>query len=138
MSGSISSVLTPSNTVQELDCNDNAPTGGGTYSQLAVPIKTGDTNIILVDGKYAASGTLVLNYSLIAPATLQAVGPDGTGGFRLRVVGYPGMNLTLESSSNLMDWTPQLSTNSLDEVFDYTDPASSLSSGKYYRAVLTP
>jgi len=127
-------ILTPTNPVPQLiDCNVGNP-----VSALQVPVTAGDTNTILVDGQYGASGTLVLNYSLIGGATLQAVNPDGAGGFSLRVVGYPGMNFTIECSSDLFNWIPLITTNSADEVFQYSDPTSSLSPGKFYRAVFAP
>jgi hypothetical protein len=111
--------------------------GNNTNTPLRVSVDQDETFTILVDGQYGAFGTLVLNYSLIAPATLVPSEAD-SGNFMVRVIGYPGMKFDIEGSTNFVDWTPLISTNSEVEVFDYLDPVSPAPQLKYYRARFSP
>jgi hypothetical protein len=132
-------ILTATNPIpQQIACNNDA-SALVTYSSLEVPVQVGDTNTILVDGVNGASGTLVLNYSLIgAASTVRAGSIDASGAFTVQVVGYPGMRFTLECSANLLEWTPLITTTSEEDIFSYTDTAIPVSGGKYYRAVFLP
>jgi hypothetical protein len=81
---------------------------------------------------------LKLNYSLITPSALTALGVTLTGGSSLRVTGYPGMRFSIERSANLGSWSPLIITNSATGVFDFTDKGATNSSSFFYRASMIP
>ena len=131
--------LTPTNPIPQLiDCNDDSVPNVVLTSELTIPIKAGDTNTILVDGKYGASGMLMLSYSLIGPTSLIPTGVNDLGALGVQVLGYPGMKFRIESSTDLSNWTPLVTTNSAEGLFDYSDAAGLAPSVRYYRAVLLP
>lgn len=116
-----------------IDCHIGDPT-----SELSVPVNSGDTNVVLVDGQYGTSGILMLNYSLLSSVSLQALGFNGSGQFIIQVQGYPDMSLSIECSTNMVEWTELSRTTSADALFNYTDTTGPHPSGKYYRVVLLP
>ena len=48
------------------------------------------------------------------------------------------MRFTLQSSSNLLNWTSLVTTNSTNSFFEFTDPRSTNSTLLYYRALMLP
>ena len=58
--------------------------------------------------------------------------------FRLRLTGQPGMRFTLQTSSNLVSWTPLVTNSSTSGAFDYTDARSTNAPRRFYRAVMLP
>jgi len=58
--------------------------------------------------------------------------------FHLTISGYPGQNIIVEASTNLVQWDA-LATNTLSgTTFDFADEASTGLAHRYYRAVLVP
>jgi hypothetical protein len=132
-------VRSPTNALvlQLVDCNNNESTNL-TTSALEVPVAAGVTNFVLVDGVNGARGTLRLNYSLIIPSSLIPLGVTAEGFFRMQVVGRPGMRFTIESSSNLVDWLPVLTSTSQTATFEFTDTRAASVHGPFYRALMLP
>jgi hypothetical protein len=121
-------------TLQQVDCN----VGTNFVSAVAVPVQAEGTNFVLVDGVNGARGVLKLNYSLVAPSALTALGVTLTGESSLRVTGYSGMRFSIERSQNLSSWTPLIITNSATGVFDFTDKTATNSRSFFYRASMIP
>ena len=107
-------------------------------SALQVPVQAGQTNFIIIDGVNGARGTLRLNYSLVTPSALSLLGLTSQQPGRVKVIGHPSMRFTLQSSSNLVDWTPLVTTNSGAAIFEFMDPVSVNAPLRYYRALMLP
>jgi hypothetical protein len=129
--------MTNSPMLQYLDCNDN---GGldGRDSALAFAVQAGRTNFIVIDGVNGASGVLRLNFSLVTPTRLTAMGKTAEGHSRVRVTGRASQRFTLERSTNFQNWSPLLTTNSATGVFDYIDSGSATLPVRFYRAQSLP
>lgn len=59
-------------------------------------------------------------------------------GFALRFTGDAGPDLTIQRSTNLLDWVTLVSTNSPPLPFDWRDPEATNSVQGYYRLLLGP
>src|SRR5262249_49451318 len=81
--------------------NDDALTNG--LSRITFNAVAGVTYHIVVDGRDGDSGISVLNWR---PA-LQLVNPDSVGGaFQFTLLGLAGDRCAVETSTNLVVWTP--------------------------------
>ena len=105
-------------------------------SSLIIPVTIGQTNAILIDGVNGASGTLKLNYSLVPKTTLKLLGITADKQNSLRVTGRTNLNFSIQRSTNLLNWTTILSTNSPSGLFDYLDPA--VGARQFYRVQMLP
>jgi len=132
-------VRNPTNASQltYLGCDNN---GGGDHldSSLSVPVVAGQTNVVLVDGVNGASGVLQLNYSLLSSIALKSLGTTPAGDYLMQVVSRTNANFSLQRSSNMLQWTSILTTNSPSGVFNYADPKPPGSVRFFYRAQLLP
>ena len=133
----------PGGSFVTLACDDNSganSVGTGKTSALSLLVPTGPTNVIFVGGVAGASGTVKLNCALL-PVALNSLGLTN-GAEHLQVLrptnGPAIIHITLQASSNLLNWTP-LSTNDLrTNGLDYIDAASTNLPRRFYRAVLLP
>ena len=107
-------------------------------SALSCPVEAGKTNFIVIDGVNGATGILKLNYTLVASSAQAPLALTAHQDYQLRLTGYPSMHFTVHSSSNLVDWSPLLTTNSATGVFDFADPNANLTGRRFYRAVVVP
>jgi hypothetical protein len=107
-------------------------------SALQITAQAGQTNFIVIDGVNGAHGTLRLNYSLVTPSALSLIGLVSQQPGRIRVVGHPSMRFILQTSSNLVDWTLLLTTNSGPAIYEFIDPSSVNVPRRYYRALMLP
>jgi hypothetical protein len=123
--------------LQLLDCDNNSGLDGRD-SALNLPVLSGVTNFVMVDGVNGATGTLKLNFSLVTSSTLISLGTTPQGHVQVRVVGHPGMRFRLESSADFTTWAPLIITNSASGMFDYVDTGSLSQSSRAYRAVMLP
>jgi hypothetical protein len=69
--------------------------------------------------------------------TLEALGLQSTG-LTLRVTGDSGPDVTLERSTNLVQWSAVLSTNAPTLPLQWTDPGATNAPRGFYRALLGP
>jgi uncharacterized repeat protein (TIGR01451 family) len=122
--------------LQLVDCDNN---GGldGRDSALSVPVQAGVTNFVMVDGVNGATGILQLNYSLVIPAVLRALGLNGAGQPQLRLIGHPEMRFMIERSANAVNWLPLMTTNANIE-FNFTDTTATGPQSRFYRATMLP
>jgi hypothetical protein len=66
-----------------------------------------------------------------------AVLPSGTNAFPLlQLTGAAGYNYMVESSTNLMDWKPQVLVVNTNGTVYFTDPAATNSGSRFYRAMM--
>ena len=124
------------NPVAVLSCDNNSGPNGKT-SSLNYPLVSNNTYLIEVDGVNGAIGNLSLNYSLVTRPALKALSPT-QGMNHVQVIGHPAMHFTLQQSTNLLNWTSILTTNSPTTVFDYMDAGSAGVPGRFYRALMLP
>jgi hypothetical protein len=116
--------------------NDN---GTNLTSAVSITVSANATNFVLVDGRNGARGVLKLNYSLVTPSALTSLGLASTGGYGMRVNGFPGMRFSIERSDDLGAWNTLVITTSPTAVFDFTDTtATTNSSSHFYRALMIP
>jgi hypothetical protein len=129
--------MTNAPTLQLLGCDNN---GGldGHDSSVVVPVQAGKTNFIVVDGVNGATGVLHLNYNLVTTAVLEPLGTATDGASRVRLNVRPGAKFTIQRSTNLLNWSSLITTNTVTGVFDYTDAGSVNLPSRFYRALLLP
>ena len=120
-----------------LACDNNSGTDGRD-SALNVPVVAGQTNIVLVDGVNGASGILQLNYNLLSSISLRALGTSFDGGNLMQVLSRTNANFSLLRSTNMIHWSPILTTNSPSGVYNHADPKPPASIRYFYRAQLLP
>jgi hypothetical protein len=128
---------TNSSLLQLINCDNNSGSNGKT-SALSYSAIAGQTNYVEVDGLNGATGTLVLNYSLMNPAVLKSLGVTTQRAVHLQVNGLPSMHFTIQTSTNLLNWSALLTTNSASGTFDYIDNASPGIPRRFYRALMLP
>jgi hypothetical protein len=73
----------------------------------------------------------------LPPATLQSIMTSTNGDRIISFLGQPGVVYRLEGSANLSDWTPMDSLLNNDGVLYYTDPSTTNSEARFYRAIPT-
>jgi hypothetical protein len=128
--------MTNSPMLQLLGCDNNSGLDGQD-SALVVPVQAGRTNFIVVDGVNGVSGVLRLNYSLVTPTLLTAMGTTLEGAARVRLAGRPGLRFTIQRSTDLQTWSSLVTTNAASGVFDLIDPGPGVP-GRFYRALVLP
>jgi hypothetical protein len=120
-----------------INCDNNGGTNGRT-SSMTVPVSSGTTNYILVDGVNGASGVLQLNYSLATSTILTVTGRTLAGANQIQVNGRNGLKFTLQASTDLVHWTPLVTTAISGSLFNYTDLGSIGQAQRFYRALILP
>ena len=118
-------------------CDNNGGSDPGT-SALSVPVEAGRTNFVMIDGVKGETGNLHLNYSLVVPSSLTFLGMTAESYARLRVTGRPELNLVLQVSDDMTNWTPLATNSSLTGTLDYTDTTTPPRSQRLYRALMLP
>jgi hypothetical protein len=129
--------ITNASVLQLLNCDNNSGTNGHT-SALTVPVEGGKTNYVLVDGVNGASGILQLNYSLATTTILTLTGHTLAGANQIQVNGRVNLKLTLQASSDLVNWTPLITTTMTSSILSYTDLGSIGQQRRFYRALILP
>jgi len=71
----------------------------------------------------------------VRPPTLGLVAVVG-GPPQIRLGGVPGLNYTVQASSNLVHWTALGTVTATSDVVDVNDPAAAAASSRFYRAKL--
>ena len=121
-----------------LACDNNSGCDG-VSSALVLPVRGGQQYFIGVAGVNGARGPVSVVYLLLCPpAVLSSAGPTPQGAEHVQVSGYANMHFTLQASTDLVNWTALLSTNSPTAVFDYVDAGSTNLPRRFYRALVLP
>jgi hypothetical protein len=123
--------------LQQLTCDNNSGLDGRD-SALSLPVQTGVTNFIVIDGVNSATGTLKLNYSLVTPVRLESLGFNAQGAALLRFTGRAGAKFSLQRSDEMFNWITLLTTNTATGRFDYTDVTAPSGGLRFYRAIALP
>jgi len=123
--------------LQLITCDVNS--GTNNTSAVNFPVTAGQTNYVEVDGVNGVTGVLQLNYSLVNGAVLKSFSPvPPQMSAHLQVLGLPNMHFTIQTSSNLVNWVPVLTTNSATGIYDFIDPVSPVMPRRFYRALMLP
>jgi len=123
--------------LEELACDNN----GGLDrrdSSTNVFVQMGQTNFIVVDGVNGASGTLRLNYTLVTPSRLRSVGFTPQRGHVLEIRTHTGARMSIQTSTNLTNWTTLLTTNAPLSLFQILDNGAMREPRRFYRALMLP
>lgn len=109
------------------------------YHQIIARVLNSVDPLPSLAGKCATGGRLNLYRALFPSINLTAV--SGTNGlpFQLRLDSGTGFTCVIQSSPDLMNWSPVF-TNTTDTngVFYFTDPASTNGAQRFYRAFVNP
>jgi cellulose 1,4-beta-cellobiosidase len=119
-------------------------TSGSGYATVASPIGTNYTDLGLTNGTayfYVVSATNVIAESsnsseatatpVPAPITL-TLGPQTNGQFTLQFQGVDGRTYIVQTSTNLVDWTPIYTNQQSGGLFIYTD-TNATDAARFYR-----
>jgi hypothetical protein len=121
----------------QLACDNNS--GLDTRdSSTVMPVVSGSTNYVLVDGVNGAVGVLQFNYSLATTTILKMGGRTADGANILQVSGRPGLNFSVQCTANMKNWTTLTTTNAPTGALDYIDTSSIGVPTRYYRALILP
>jgi len=118
-------------------CDDNSGLDG-IDSALALWATAGEVYFIAVDGAGGATGVVTLNYSLVIPARLRLLERLPSGAVHLEVSGEPEVEVELQSSPDLADWSTLLLTNTSTGLWEWIDSACTNLTRCYYRALTRP
>src|SRR6185503_2648880 len=88
---------------------------------VAVGVVGGRTNFVQIDGVNGATGILKLNYDLVIPSTLTAIGANASGQYQFLVEGRPDMAFTIEYTIDFATWIPLFSGTDADGSYLFTD-----------------
>ena len=124
------------NNLTLLACDNNSGTNGLT-SSLHLSVTRSNLYYVEIEGVNGASGTARLNYSLVIPARLTALGRTNNLN-RVRVTGQAGGKFTLQASTDLVTWISLVTTNSATGIYDYVDAGSTNLPRRFYRAAGLP
>ena len=118
-------------------CDNN---GGidGQDSALTVPVRAGQSHIILVAGVNGDCGTVQFQYSLVSTSRLAVLPRTPQGQFQGRVIAHTNMRFTLQASTNLSNWATLFTTNSTNASLDFVDRTSPIPPRRFYRAMMLP
>ncbi len=70
------------------------------------------------------------------PPRLQAAGQSPNGTFQFQLIGGVGFRYSLETSTNLTAWTPWMTVTNDSRTILVTDPATTTTAPRFYRAVI--
>jgi hypothetical protein len=101
------------------------PTHSGTFSLIA-----------RVTDHVSATATKLFTIEIAHSLPTIAVQSHAGGVIQLRVTGDSGADYEIDSSANLVDWTPAFTTNSAVTPFNWSGPATNAAT--FYRVLLIP
>lgn len=117
-------------------CDNNGGSDGRT-SLVMVPVKSGTTYYIAVDGPNGQTGIVNLTYSLSLPDVAISLPPpiQDKGLIALSVPGVLGAKYVIQSSVNLAAWRTVLTTNATTNPVVFRDPETSTAPMRFYRII---
>ncbi len=88
---------------------------------------------------FTGTGNLIVANSGVPPPAPELVGTQVSGGrIEFQITGTPGLNYTVQASTNLVDWAPLLTTNSPVLPWTWADADTTNHSRRFYRALAQP
>ncbi len=118
--------------------DDIDPADGVLTSTLSFDTAAGQTYQIAVDGFDGASGQIMLRIGPSRPPVLSAPRWVNNGTFQFTVNGLIGRAYEIDSSTNLIGWTPIGLLVNANGTFIFTDLTATNIQSQFYRAVQTP
>ncbi len=110
-----------------------------THQQIISRLMNGADHVPDFAGKCVTGGRLNLRNALSPPITLAVLPTAASQPFQLRLSGGPNRLCVIDSTTNLISWLPvYTNTTAADGTFDFTDPASTNSPRRFFRAVAAP
>jgi hypothetical protein len=96
-------------------------------------------NVVVSDnGTPSLSATQGFSVTVNRPAQPALANPSVSGGkFGITISGDTGPDYTIQASSNLLNWSPILTTNPLSTPFQFFDSATNYPQ-RFYRVILGP
>ena len=73
--------------------------------------------------------------TVVEPPRLSEVARQADGSVQLNLIGAVGLVFRVESSSNLLDWTPLVTVTNRTRTEIIVDPSGANSPHRFYRAV---
>ena len=130
-------------TLQNGPTNATLGSSSGAFAWRPTIAQSNTTNtmsIIATDnGSPTMSATQSFTITVLRPVQPTLTQPSTSGGlFSLTVNGDSGPDYTLQASTNLVNWTPLLTTNSPALPFNWTDPDTANFNQRYFRVLLGP
>lgn len=127
------------NVVNGLTVVTNHLAGAGTTTAtVSFNAFASTTYQIAVDGYLGAAGSVTINVAMANPLVLTNPQRLANGLFNFTVLGSPGQALWVEASTNLTGWSQIATVTNVTGSLEFTDPATTNSNRRYYRAVLPP
>jgi uncharacterized repeat protein (TIGR03806 family) len=141
------------------------PSGGWFFNSVNIALTAPDTNAaiyytfdgsnpttnsLLYSGAFNLATNAVLSASAFRTGYVNSMSANATffiqpvkftaqgfsnGVFRLQFLGAVGSNYVLQTSTNLMDWTPLATNPATTNIFDFIDPGSSNFGQRFYRVL---
>ncbi len=102
---------------------NGSPTNGGTFSF-----------IVQVADNAGATATQIFTIAIQNNAPAISVRAATSGVIQLLVSGDAGLDYTIESSTNFLDWATVFTTNAPAMPFQWTDPDAAANRTRFYRA----
>jgi hypothetical protein len=81
---------------------------------------------------------LIINGTATPKPVLSAPVRLGNGQFQFNFTGNPGQNYTLQASSDLVNWSSLITTNSSNSAYTITDPSAAGMPRRFYRIWVGP
>ena len=119
---------------------------GGPYATIAITTATNFTDYAVTNGGtyyYVVSAMNNAGNSSTSPqaaatpifsSILLTVNPALTGQFALQFTGVPGRNYVVQTSTNLVNWIPVFTNQTIGGIFTYTD-TNATSQARFYRVM---
>ncbi len=110
---------------------------GTNTSQVAFPAVSGTTYHFAMDGFNGATGSVVLNLSLLTTDIFfgQPVRTED-GFFHVTITSAPGLILRVDATTNLTTWSAIATITNLTGTSQFTDPTAPDYDRRFYRAIL--
>ena len=124
-------------TLVPVACDNNSGSNGLT-SKVSFPAKFGTVYYVVVDGVNAATGIVMLNYTLLKPITLTNLTLTASGDFRVEAAVTPEVPFTIQRTTNMVSWNPILTNLSTNGVFQFIDTGVRGASKASYRLFQKP
>ena len=105
------------------------------YQQIISRVLNATDPIPALAGNCVTGGRLNLRKILNPPMLLTANAPAANAPFKLHLSTGPWRSCVILGSTNFQTWTPVYTNTTADDgTFDFSDPASTNSAARYYRA----
>jgi hypothetical protein len=124
-------------TLVSVACDNNSGSNGLT-SRVSFPAQVGTPYLVVVDGVNAATGIVKLNYALLKPFALTNLTLLANGDFRVQGQVTPEVPVTVQRSTNYVNWVNVITNLSTNGSFQYIDTSMRGAPRATYRLIQKP